>query len=588
MSNRLYVEELNKELFQDYKKADKFMLKLIFMHWILVSTASAYFYSTYLFGFISGGMLFFTALISYKYYSGTALFRVLVSLIIMTFTIISIQQNLGRIEFHFHVFIVLSFLTVYKDLLPATVASIYIILHHLLFTYLQLNNATLFDMQIMVFNYGCGYDIAVLHAVFVIFEWIVLYRIVTANIDSFEYASLYKNELKHSNVKLEKEKQIAVNATKAKSDFLANMSHEIRTPLNAMMGFIDIIKSSEKSNENKEYLNIVKDSGNSLMSIINDILDFSKIESGNMTLERVQFDLKRTVKDIGLLFYEKAKEKNIDIKIHFDNNLPNIINGDPVRFRQVASNLISNAIKFTLAHGTVKMNVLYDKDNSVLTLEIEDNGVGIASENIDKILKPFEQEDSSTTRKYGGTGLGLSICSNLIKLMGGELKVKSKLGEGSTFYFSIPIEESEIQEVTDDNINKIKSEGFDFSSKKVLLVEDNKANQIFMKVLLKKMDIEVEIANDGLESIEMFKLSKYDAVLMDENMPNMSGMEATKHILDYEKDNGLIHTPIIALTANALKGDREVFLSSGMDEYVTKPVDKDILSNTLGKVFLKE
>ena len=199
MIKKLYKKEQNKDLLDDYIKADKFMLNLIFVHWVLVSTASAYVYSTYLLGIIGGGMLYLITYIAYKQYSGTPIFRIIISIILMTFTIIGIQQNLGRIEFHFHVFIALSFLTVYKDLKPATIASVYIAIHHLLFTYLQLHNISIFDIQIMVFNYGCGYDIAVLHAIFVIFEWLVLYKIITTNKNDFNKINEYKNQLQDTN-----------------------------------------------------------------------------------------------------------------------------------------------------------------------------------------------------------------------------------------------------------------------------------------------------------------------------------------------------------------------------------------------------
>ena len=204
MIRNLSLKESNQELLEDYKKSDKFMLILIFIHWVLVSTLSAYAYNSFFFGFIGGGMLFLITLIAYRLYSGTAIFRIMIGIILMTYTIISIQQNLGRIEMHFHVFIALSFLTVYKDLVPATIASIYIIIHHLLFTYLQLNGILVFGTEIMVYNYGCGYDIALLHAFFVIFEWIILFKIISTNKKSFNEINLYKNQLKSSNKKLQK------------------------------------------------------------------------------------------------------------------------------------------------------------------------------------------------------------------------------------------------------------------------------------------------------------------------------------------------------------------------------------------------
>ncbi len=224
------------------------------------------------------------------------------------------------------------------------------------------------------------------------------------------YARLYKHNslkktleetVKEKTKELEKEKKTALNALKTKSDFLANMSHEIRTPLNAIIGFIDIIKENEKDEQNKNYLNIIKSSSDSLLNIINDILDFSKIESGNITIEHIEFNLKKLIKDIKLLFFEKAHEKNIEIKINIDKEIPDIIISDPLRLKQILSNLISNAIKFTKENGEIKLDAKYEKSSNTLTFEVIDNGIGIAKENIDKVFKPFSQEDSSTTRKYG-------------------------------------------------------------------------------------------------------------------------------------------------------------------------------------------
>ena len=381
------------------------------------------------------------------------------------------------------------------------------------------------------------------------------------------------------------EKNNAQKASQAKSEFLANMSHEIRTPLNAMVGFIDIVRKNETDKQNSEHLNIVKNSSDSLLRIINDILDVSKIERGDLELEEVAFDLKQLIKEMGLLFYEKTKEKNIDIKFHIDADIPNLIMSDSVRFKQVASNLIGNAIKFTAENGTVRINAQYNKNQTSLFFEVEDSGIGIDTKNIKKIFKPFSQEDTSTTRKFGGTGLGLTISSQIVKLMGGELNVSSKLGVGSKFYFNIPLSISKASTILDEEEN-LESKNFDFNGIKALLVEDNKTNQIFMEAIFEMMNITFDIANDGLESINIFKQNKYDVILMDENMPNMNGIEATKKILQYEKENSLVHTPIIALTANALKGDRERFLEAGMDEYISKPLDTNKLAEVLNTILV--
>ena len=374
-----------------------------------------------------------------------------------------------------------------------------------------------------------------------------------------------------------KETHEELSASRAKSEFLANMSHEIRTPLNAILGFIDLLKDKENDKEKLHYLNTIDKSSKNLLEIINDILDFSKIEKGKLSVEHLDFEPIKEFNVTKELFQAKCKEKNITLNTNF-YNLPNLLNGDILRIKQIINNLLSNSVKFTNKNKNIELNITYK--NGFLTIFVKDEGIGIAKKYQDKIFNPFSQADNSTTRKYGGTGLGLTISYNLVKAMKGELKLKSELNIGSEFYFSIPLKiGKEIKKEKPQNITQ-ELEGH------ILLVEDNKANQMFMKVILKKMGLKFDIANDGVEAIEAFEMSKYDCILMDENMPNMNGIEATKHILRYEKQNNLQHTPIIAVTANALKGDREKFLEAGMDEYITKPVNKKKLNELLEK-FLK-
>ena len=379
---------------------------------------------------------------------------------------------------------------------------------------------------------------------------------------------LIETQIKLANFQRDK----ALKALDVKSEFLANMSHEIRTPLNGVLGFVNLLKDNIKEEKNKEYLNIIDNSSNHLLGIINDILDFSKIESGKLIIEKIDFELLYEIKSTIDLYKAKALEKNICLNLNFDDNLPKYLNGDPLRIKQVVSNLLSNAIKFTPNNKNIDIKIAYNEE--LLKIVVKDNGIGIAKDKLETIFDAFCQEDGTTTRKFGGTGLGLSISSKLVELMLGVLKVKSELNIGSEFYFSIPIKLGNIVEKSNKN-NEITLKG------NILLVEDNKTNQLFMKVILKKMGLTFDIANDGKEAIEKFKSNKYDAILMDENMPNMGGIEATTHILEYENQMKLIHTPIIALTANALIGDREKFLSSGMDEYLTKPINKNKLNEVL-------
>jgi signal transduction histidine kinase/CheY-like chemotaxis protein len=374
------------------------------------------------------------------------------------------------------------------------------------------------------------------------------------------------------------EKESIQQASKSKSEFLANMSHEIRTPLNAIMGFIELLAEEETDKEKLNYLNTISTSSKTLLGVIDDILDFSKIESGKLDIYKENFNASKEFSIITHLFDAKCSQKDITLTLNIDKDIPKFLNSDPLRIKQVILNLISNSVKFTPKGKNIEVSISY-KDG-FLNVRVEDEGIGIAKDKLSHIFEAFSQEDSSTTRKYGGTGLGLSISSALVKLLGGELKVKSIQGKGSKFYFSLPAEAK--KNTVDKNENSDITEN-SFKGKKILLVEDNASNQMFMKIVFRKLNLKFDIANDGVEAVKMFKAHNYDAILMDENMPNLNGIEATKLILEDEKRYKLEHTPIIALTANAIKGDRERFLKAGMDEYLTKPIKQNILADMIGR-----
>ena len=406
------------------------------------------------------------------------------------------------------------------------------------------------------------------------------------SLEKISQALYNKAQLEKKTIDLKIAKYDAEMASKAKSDFLANMSHEIRTPLNAINGFIDIIAEEFKDEKLLSYISIIEKNSDSLLNIINDILDFNKIESGKLDIVKDYFELQNDIKYITELFRVKANQKNITIDLILCPDVPKICKTDSLRLKQIISNLFSNAIKFTDVDGKVILTVKADTQKKEIRFSMKDSGVGISKEYQKTIFEPFSQEDATTTKNYGGTGLGLSICYKLVELLGGELKVISEKNHGSEFYFDLPAPCMDDENIQNKLPKKhIPSQTKDLSDKHILLVEDNESNQAFMKVILNKMGIKFDIANDGAIAVNMFKLHKYDAILMDENMPNMNGIEATKNILEDEKKNNLQHTPIIALTANALKGDKEKFLEAGMDEYLTKPLDRKKLSEVLEKIF---
>ncbi|MDH5465115.1 MAG: ATP-binding protein, partial [Thiovulaceae bacterium] len=360
----------------------------------------------------------------------------------------------------------------------------------------------------------------------------------------------------------------AKKANLAKSDFLANMSHEIRTPLNAMLGFITLLQKDEHDPERLNYFNIVNEASTNLLGIINDILDFSKIESGKLEIDLYAFDPQKEFGTIFELYRHKAEEKSIDFNLTIDKRMPEVIIADPLRLKQVIANLLSNAVKFSKRQGQISMSIFYDTNKKQLKVDVTDDGIGIEQSKQKNIFNAFVQSDSTITRKYGGTGLGLSISYQLIEMMGGKLSFSSVYNEGSTFSFYLPVTIGEKTAI--DKVEGIVT----FSKQKVLLVEDNKSNQMLMTILLNDFNLSHEIANDGQEAVDKFQTGHYDIILMDENMPKMNGIEATKQIRVIESQTKAAPTPIIALTANALKGDKERFLASGMDEYLSKPIDK--------------
>lgn len=363
-----------------------------------------------------------------------------------------------------------------------------------------------------------------------------------------------------------------------KDDFIANMSHELRTPMNAVVGLTNILLGSRPLTATQShYLETLKVSADNLLALINDVLDFSKLEQDAIFLEEIPFNLRQLVEKIHLLGSFKAREKTIDFYVDYKNDMPNNFIGDPLRIHQIINNLVTNALKFT-DKGSVEVTVSTAQSGNDpiqgVIIQVKDTGIGIEDDKREAIFEKFNQADTSIARRYGGSGLGLSICKSLIGRMGGTIQVDSKIGAGTCFTVTLPLRKAQEVIESQTTLDEAKSTQ---RKRNVLIVEDHESNALVTSILLEEEGLTYDIANNGLDALRKFKKTRYDVILMDIQMPELDGIDTTRTIRKIERDESLDPTPIIAMTAHVMERDKDKCLSAGMDDFLSKPFERQVL-----------
>lgn len=515
-----------------------------------------------------------------RYEAGSLITRLFMACAFMTYTSLIIHQSGGDIEAHFSAFGLIGILLYYRDWRTIFVATVFIYLQHMVVGYAQ----TL-GLAVYVFDTTDFWPVFLLHvAYFLPFVAMMGYLSIWLRKEGHEQfriiqASLVREqELRDLMVKAEV-------ANRLKSEILANMSHEIRTPLNGVSGMIQLLLGTKLDSSQRDLLTTARDSSDHLLNVINNILDFSKIESGALDVDLVAFDVRQILDGMQRLFQPAAVNKNIELQMTCDATVPTHLLMDPVRIRQVLMNLIGNAIKFThqgRVDVEVKAQTTDQVDQVMLSIRVQDTGIGFSPEQAETLFAPFVQADSSSTRVYEGTGLGLAISRSLIQCMGGKIQTSSALGKGALFLVElpcrVPISSAQAMALTQSHVTSSREAGLD-----ILLVEDHVVNQKVMSLMLQRMGHCVTLAENGRIALDRLQERQFDLILLDVMMPVMDGPQTLQELRAVEKREGG-HSLVIMVTAHAMTGDEEKFLESGADGYLSKPVSIEAMKAEITRV----